>query len=427
MTLRKEGYAERIADAQLEEMLEVFGAVCVEGPKWCGKTWLALNRAESIVEIGNPAGNFQNRQLAEINPLLVLEGKSPRLIDEWQDVPALWDAVRSECDTSHERGRFILTGSSTPGEKGVQHSGIGRIGVMRMRTMSLYESGDSSGIVSLADIMSGSIESQATGEVSLKDLIHLVVRGGWPDAVGMSSKQAQMIATSYLDGVVKTDMEKSDGVRRDERKVRMLLRSLARNESTLVSVSALRRDIAEADGENVSVDSISEYLNVLERLFIIENQPAFAMNMRSSVRVGKTVKRHFSDPSLAVAALRATPEKLMKDLNTFGFLFESMVERDLSIYAQSFGGELSHYRDGLGREIDAVIEMPDGSWGAFEVKLGANQIDAAAQSLKSLANDMEQDPKATPPAVLCVICGTAVAVYTRPDGVMVVPITALRN
>ena len=420
-------YLPRILDAKIEEYLKVFGAVCIEGPKWCGKTWTSSYHCNSEIFMGDPAGNFQNRQLAELSPALVLEGETPRLIDEWQEVPPIWDAVRYQVDQSAEKGQFILTGSATPNHKGILHSGAGRIGKLRMRTMSLYESGDSSGKVSLEALCRGKIATALTGEVDLKNLIALIIRGGWPGAIQLPVEQAALLPTEYLNAVIDDDVFRIDGIRRNKTKLRLLLRSLARNETTTATNTTLKNDIKEVDDEDIDVETVKEYLDLFERLFLTDNQPPFSAGIRSSVRVKQAVKRHFSDPSLACALLKVTPTSLLGDLETLGFLFEALCERDLKIYAESFGGSLYHYQDYHSREIDAVIELPDGQWCAFEIKLGANQIDAAAENLLLIQKEIAADPKGKPPAVLCVLCGMSNAAYRRPDGVFVVPLTALKN
>ena len=419
-------YRPRIIDKQVETYLSSFGAICIEGPKWCGKTWTSAYHSNSEIYIGDPAGNFQNRQLAQLSPALVLEGAIPRLIDEWQEVPMLWDAIRYKVDQSHEKGQFILTGSATPNHKGILHSGAGRIAKLRMRPMSLYESGDSSGQVSLETLCKGSLTPVMTGEVDLKRLIGLVVRGGWPGSLGLSAEQAMLLPLEYLDAVIDDDVYRMDGVRRDTVKMRLLLRSLARNESTTATNKTLARDIKAIDDEDIDVNTVAAYLDIFTRLFLIENQPPFSTGIRSSVRVKQAEKRHFVDPSLACALLKATPSSLIHELDTLGFLFEALCERDLRIYAESFGAHLYHYQDYKNKEIDAVIEMSDGTWCAFEIKLGANQIDDAAKNLISIKKEFEDDPKGKPPAVLCVLCGMSNAAYCRPDGVFVVPITALK-
>lgn len=425
--MEKKGYRPRIIDNKIEEYLGVFGALCIEGPKWCGKTWTSSFHSRSEIYLGDPAGNFQNRNLAELSPDLVLQGETPRLIDEWQEVPPLWDAVRFHVDQSSEKGLFILTGSSTPNHKGILHSGAGRIARIRMRPMSLYESGDSSGMVSLGDLCADRMESVMTGEVRLTDLIGYILRGGWPASLGLSIKEASLLPRQYLDAIVDDDVYRIDGVKRDTTKIRLLLRSLARNESTTATNRSLKNDVKEKDDEDIDVDTIASYLDIFSRLFLIENQQPFSSKIRSSVRVKQAEKRHFADPSLAAALLGATEEKLLGDLNTLGFLFEALCERDLRIYADAFGGQLYHYQDYQNREVDAVIQLPGGEWCAFEIKLGANQIDEAAAVLVKLKNDIAKEPGGIPPKVLCVVCGMSNAAYKRADGVYVVPITALRE
>lgn len=417
-------YKPRVVDSTIERYLSTFGAVCIEGPKWCGKTWCASYHSNSEYLIGDPENNFQNRTLAELSPNLVLEGETPRLIDEWQETPPIWDAVRYCVDKRGKKGQFILTGSSTPKRKGVLHSGAGRIGKIRMRTMSLFESGDSSGQVSLNDLCHGRLSSAMTGEVELRKLAELVVRGGWPGNIDIPVANASLMPEAYLNAILDDDVHRVDGIRYDTGKMMLLLRSLARNESTTATNKKLLSDI-RADGDSLDVETISKYLDVFSRLFLLDNQPPFDSNIRSSVRVKQAEKRHFCDPALAAALLKASPERLIGDLETFGFLFEALCERDLRIYADSFGAKLYHYQDYLNREIDAVIELDDGEWCAIEIKLGAKQIDAAAEKLVALRDWMiENDAKA--PSVLCVICGLSNAAYQRPDGVFVVPITALK-
>ena len=423
--MENQNYIPRIIDTRIEEYLKAFGAVCVEGPRGCGKTWTSSYHCNSAIYIGDPTGNFQNRQLAELSPELVLDGDTPRLVDEWPEAPSIWDAVRYRVDQTPQKGQFILTGSATPNHKGILHSGAGRIAKLRMRPMSLYESGDSSGTVSLEQLCRGQLNPAMTGEVSLKKLIELIIRGGWPSAVNLSVEQTMLLPAEYLNAAI-DDVYRIDGVKRNTPKMRLLLRSLARNESTTVSNRTLKKDIREIDDEDIDINTVKDYLDIFERLFILDNQPPFSTGVRSSVRVKQAAKRHFSDPSLACSLLKLTPASLLGDLETLGFLFEALCERDLKIYAESFGGTLYHYQDYRGREIDACIELPDGQWCAFEIKLGANQIDAAAKSLLSIQKEFADDPKGKPPAALCVLCGMANAAYRRPDGVFVVPITALK-
>ena len=420
-------YRQRIIDDKVETYLRTFGAVCIEGPKWCGKTWTSSYHSNSEFFLGDPAGNFQNKKLAEMSPDLILNGESPRLIDEWQEVPTVWDAVRYRVDQTTQKGQFILTGSSTPNHKGIIHSGAGRIARLHMRPMSLYESGNSTGAVSLESLCHGEFTPAMTGEVDLRNLIAYIVRGGWPGSLDLSLDQAALLPAEYLDAIVNDDVYRMDGIKRNTTKMKLLLRSLARNESTTVTNKTLKNDIKEIDDEDIDVETVKEYLDIFERLFITDNQPPFATKVRSSVRVKQAVKRHFVDPSITCSILKMTPESLIQDLETLGFLFESLCERDLRIYAESFGGKLYHYQDYNGKEIDAVVEMPDGNWCAFEIKIGANQIDAAAESLLRIQSDIEKDPKGKPPAILAVICGMSHAAYQRPDGVYVIPITALKN
>ena len=423
----KTKYLPRIIDAQIDRYLQTFGAICIEGPKWCGKTWTASYHSNSQIFLGDPAGNFQNRTLAELSPEFVLSGEVPRLIDEWQDVPPLWDAVRYKVDQSNDKGLFILTGSATPNHKGIQHSGAGRIARLRMRPMSLYESGDSSGVVSLEKLCHGEIEMYMTGEVELKNLLSLIVRGGWPGVLNLSMEQATLLPKEYLRAILEDDVYRIDGVKRNFHKMQLLLRSLARNESTTVSDNALKKDIKQKDVEDIDSGTVRDYMDIFSRLFLTDNIPPFSPNVRSSVRVKQSEKRHFCDPSLACALLNVTSDYLINDLETAGFLFEALCERDLKIYAESFGATLYHYQDYKGREIDSVIELSDGNWCAIEIKLGANQIEQAAQNLLKIKKEFEADTKSKPPSVLCVVCGLSNAAYQRPDGVFVVPVTALKN
>lgn len=419
-------YRARIMDSQVQKYLETFGAVCIEGPKWCGKTWISSYHANSEYFIADSNNNFQNKRLAEMSPLIVLEGETPRLIDEWQEVDTIWDAVRYTVDKRGKKGQFILTGSSTSRKQDRIHSGAGRIGKLRMRTMSLYESGDSSGKVSLQDLCEGKFLMLLTGEVDLRNIANLIVRGGFPGAIDSPVENAQLISESYIETILTDDTQRIDGIKYDIDKMRLLLRSLARNESTTATKKKLASDIKEVDDETLDYDSVITYLDVFERLYLLDNQKPFSTNIRSSTRIKQSEKRHFCDPALACALLKATPDKLINDLETFGLLFEALCERDLKIYAESFGAQVFHYQDYANREIDAIVEMKDGRWCAFEIKLGANQIDKAAKSLIDIRNKIIADGGIAP-SILCVICGLSNAAYQRPDGVYVVPITALKN
>ena len=423
--MNRELYKPRIIDASVEKYLKTFGAVCIEGPKWCGKTWTSAYHSKSEYYLADPRGNFQNRNLAQIDPSLVLDGDSPRLLDEWQEVPALWDAVRFAVDSSKEKGRFILTGSATPNHKGILHSGAGRIARLRMRPMSLFEAGKSSGKISLKEICNGNLEAQLTGEVQLTNLIDYIIRGGWPNNQELPIEEASLLPKEYISAILSDDIERIDGIKRDRHKIELLLRSLARNESTTVTNKRLKEDIKEIDHEDIVVETVASYLDVLNRLFLTDNQKPYGTQLRSSVRIKQAEKRHLSDPSLACALLNATPEILMRDLNTLGFLFEALCERDLKIYAEAFGASLYHYQDYHNQEMDAVIVLPDGEWCGIEIKLGANQIEDAAKNLLKIKQKILEDKNGKAPKSLSVICGLSNAAYQREDGVFVVPLTAL--
>ena len=424
--MKNETYYSRIIDSVVRSHLNTFGAVCIEGPKWCGKTWTASFHSQSVIYLGDPSGNFQNKELAKLDPKLVLSGETPRLIDEWQEVPELWDAVRFEVDQRGDKGQFILTGSATPAQKGILHSGAGRISTLRMRPMSLYESKDSSGQVSLEDICNGNFINVATDEVSLFKIIKLILRGGWPGSLGIDETAYTTVAREYLNAIINHDVYRLEGINRNTRKMNLLLKSLARNESTTVSINTLKKDIVEHDEDELDNDTISVYLTLFERMFLIENQKAFSSNIRSSVRLKQMEKRQFVDPSLACALLNASENMLFNDLNSLGFLFEALCERDLRIYAESFNAKLFHYQDYSGFEIDAVIELESGEWIAIEIKLGSNQIDEAAKSLIKIRDKIREEGGIVPKA-LCIVCGISKAAYLRADGVYVVPITALKN
>lgn len=423
----KEQYKKRIIDQTIETYLKISGAICIEGPKWCGKTWTSAFHSKSEFLVGDPYNAFSNRQLAELNPSLVLQGETPRLIDEWQEVPSLWDATRAEVDSRNKKGQIILTGSSTPKTKGILHSGAGRITRLRMNTMSLFESGDSTGAISLQDLCNGNLQDQMVEEASLSQLAYLIVRGGWPANIGSDIHTAHLMPKSYMTSVISTDLNKlDDGVEYSAHKAELLLRSLARNECTCASDLSLLNDIGETENESLGRNTVTKYLESLNRLFLFNNQKPFSPSFRSSLRVKQMEKRHFSDPAMACALLNLTSTKLLQDLNTFGFLFESLVERDLDIYSQSFGGKLFHYQDYKNNEMDAVIELEDGEWCAFEIKLGAKRIEEGAKNLIKVSSEIAKSG-GKPPKIQCVICGLSNAAYRRADGVYVVPITALKN
>ena len=424
--MQKRNYLPRLIDTTVTDYLSAFGAVVIEGPKWCGKTWTSAQHCNSEFFLGDPDGNFQNKHLAEMSPHTVLTGSTPRLLDEWQEVPPLWDAVRAEIDVRNAKGQFILTGSATPNRKGILHSGAGRIGRLRMRPMSLFEAGFSSGSISLKDLCRGELSPTITGEVELLKLAQYIVRGGWPGNLTVPEKQAGLMAAEYINAILENDVYRLDGVKLNVHKMRLLLKSLARNESTTATNKTLKNDIKAVDAEDVDDDTISTYLDVFRRLFLLDNQPPFAPGARSSIRTKQAEKRHLADPSLACALLKLSPAGLIQDLETFGFLFEALCERDLRIYANCFDGELYHYRDYRDNEIDAVIELPDKSWCALEIKLGANQIDKAAENLLTV-NEKIKQADGVPASTLIVVCGLANAAYQRSDGIFVVPITALKN
>ena len=416
-------YRPRLIDKKLDFYLSTFGAVCVEGPKWCGKTWTSTVHAKSAFFVGDPADNFANRQLAQLEVDKALEGKSPHLVDEWQEVPAIWDAVRYSVDQKSESGRYILTGSSTPKIKGVLHSGTGRIASIPMHPMSLWESGESSGIVSLSDVCNGrDIGVQNMECPSIDHLVSLVVRGGWPGALGKSEAQAMAIPREYVENVIRIDVQKLDDIERDPVKVRKCLRSLARNESTTVSTATIRADIAEFDDVSMGINTVTDYLAAFKRLFLTHDTEPFSPFLRSPVRIKQQAKRRFCDPSIAAALLGASPAMLLRDLRTFGFLFESLAVRDLEIYAESIDARLYHYQDYDNDEFDAVLQFTDGTWSAFEVKFNPADVDAAAADLVRIAAKFVHNP----PRSLAVVVGKQGIAHRRKDGVYVLPITALK-
>lgn len=420
-------YRRRIVDDKIEHYLKLFGAISIEGPKYCGKTWAGRYHSNSEVLLHKTTGGLSNNvELAKISPTLILEGEKPKLIDEWQEATNLWDEIRADVDKTGLKGQYILTGSSTPNRKGIAHSGAGRFGKIYLRTMSLFESGDSTGDVSLKELCNDKLKPKLTGEVDLRRLAGLIIRGGWPGNIDYSPKDSSEVIEEYIKLIIDDDLIRLDGINRDKHKVKLLLKSLARNESTTVSNMTLKKDISEVDNEDIDIDTLASYLNALDKLYLLDNDEPFSSNIRSSIRVKQLEKRHFADPSIACSLLNIKEEeKLINDLETFGFLFEAMVERDLKIYADSFNAKCYHYQDYKNREIDSVIELENGEWCAFEIKLGANKIDEAAKNLLKLKKEIENE-NGKAPSVLCVICGLSNAAYKRPDEVYVVPITALK-
>ena len=426
MTLVPEGYRHRLIEDRILKSLKSAGAVSVEGPKSCGKTWCARSLSNSEYSLVDPEDNFANLRIAKNDPAAASEGDEPHLIDEWQDVPKIWDAVRYIVDRDGRKGRFILCGSSTTDKTERSHSGAARILDVKMQTMSLFESGDSSGKVSLRKLFDGDFTTVRGRSPGLEKLAWLVVRGGWPGLLDSDETSAGLLLSDYINKLCEEDAQKVDGKRRDMSKLKRLFRSLARNESTMAAKKKLSSDIVQYDGEDgLDNDTVTDYLDVFSKLHMIEDQPAYSPNYRSPVRVGKNPKRHLADPSLAAAALRLDRKSLMKDLNTFGFLFEALCERDLRIYAETFGGEVYHYHDHSGREIDAVVELKNEGWGAFEIKLGQESVDFWANKLIKIRDFMHNDEDAVEPRFLCIITGMGGSAYRREDGVYVIPITAL--
>lgn len=424
MSLRKKEYIDRLVDKKIDEYLSVFGAVSIEGPKWCGKTWASLNHANSAVYLDEE----EAQEKAKLSLELILNNDKPELIDEWNLIPQIWDAVRRKCDETTEKGNYILTCSTKLKDDiqkdNIHHSGAGRIGKIQMSTMSLYESGDSDGKVSIMDMYNGIFETDLHEKTSLERIADLIIRGGWPSNINVPENKIGIIPNSYIKAILDKDIH--DDRKRDLSKMRMLLRSLARNESTIVNTKTLLKDIEELGSEDEIIESrttIIDYIDVLNRLHIIENQNAYSVNYRSPERIGKAAKRHFTDPSLACACLGLTREKLMNDLRTFGFMFEALVERDLRIYMEYLDGELFHFRDNVsGLEIDSIVEFPDGEYGAIEIKLGYNQVEEAKKNLLNFSNNMIKKPK-----FMCVIVGYTDIIAKDPEtGIYIVPITALK-
>lgn len=426
MPLTKKGYTKRLIDNEIDELLTMFGAISIEGPKYCGKTWTALNHANSSVLLTKSDNPNSDYQKALIDRNLIYTNVPPQLIDEWQSIAQIWDDVRTKCDEDGEKGKFILSGSSVPAnQKDIFHSGAGRIYKLNMYTMSLYESGDSSGVVSLMSLFNNeNININLEEKPTLSKLSDLIIRGGWPASLNFKPENYYRLPASYITDVLDHDIF-YDGITRDKEKMLMLMKSLARNESTLVTNEKLISDIyAYVNDEEYSINrnTVSDYLTVLENIHMLKDQAPFSEKIRSSIRVGKGAKRHFVDPSLAAALLGLKQEHLIKDLNLFGFLFESLVVRDLRIYIEYLGGMIYHYHENnTGFEVDAIVELRDGTFGAIEIKLGVGMIDNASKNLLQFSEKCE-----TKPAFLCVICGMIDYAYRREDGVYVVPITALK-
>jgi hypothetical protein len=409
-------YSARVVDNELRQRLSSTGAVVIEGPKACGKTATARNLAASevLLDVDENA-----RQAVAVDPRLVLTGDTPRLIDEWQIEPAIWNHIRRTVDERGEPGQYILTGSAAPADDITRHTGAGRLTRLRLRPMTLFELERSAGTMSLAELLNGTRTSCPDPGLNIPELTELIAVGGWPGHLRLTSQQALRANRDYLEEIRRVDINRVDGVRRDPDKVGRLLRSLARNAGTYASATGMAEDIG-----GITVQTALEYLASLERLMIVEDQPAWAPHLRSRSRLRSAAKRHFVDPSLAVAALRTTPEGLLKDMNLLGFLFESLVVRDLRVYAQAVDAEVLQYRDNTGLEVDAVIQCADGRWGALEIKLGAGMVEQGAASLLKFVDRVDTE-KCGSPSLLAVITGTGYG-YLRDDGVTVIPIAALK-
>lgn len=424
MSLVQKDYRKRLIDDKIKKYLKIFGAISIEGPKWCGKTWTSLNHSESVSYLTERSP----RDLAKVDPKYIFNDKRPQLIDEWQLVPSIWDSVRHECDNSKETGKFILTGSTTltkeEKEDVVFHSGTGRIACMRMHPMSLYESGDSTGDVSILDMLSGNVNGRYIRKVELDELAKLIIRGGWP--ANIEIEDIDVIPKSYIESIVTKDIHERKDRKRDTNKMRMLIRSLARNESTIAGNDTLVKDIEEFENFEELIGSrqtVADYISVLDSLYLTCNQEAYSINYRSSQRVGKSPKRHLVDPSLACASLDLTVEKLLNDHKTFGLMFEALVERDLRIYMEYLDGHLYHFRDNSsGDEVDSILEFSNGDYGAIEIKLSDGSIEEAKKSLQTFYKNVSKKPK-----FMCIIVGHYEAVIQDPDtGIYIVPITSLK-
>ena len=421
-------YKKRIVDTLLNRKLEGIGAVLIEGPKWCGKTTCAEQKAKSIVYMNDPKKSSMYMQLAKMSPQTLLEGESPKLIDEWQLAPSLWDTIRFEVDHRDGEGFFILTGSAVPAKTDdIWHTGTGRFAKIKMRTMSLWESEDSTGIISLGALFNGSAQTAITDEKSLEDMAFLVCRGGWPKATIQKKEAALERVFDYYDAVVNADISRVDNVERDAERTKRLMRSYARFQGSQTSISKIKDDVKANDAMTVNDDTIGAYIKALEKIFVIEDMPAWNPNLRSKTAIRTSDTRYFVDPSIAVAALGLGPKDLMNDLNTFGLLFETMCVRDLRVYADALGGTVYHYRDKNGLECDAVVHLRNGSYGLIEIKLGGDDlIEEAAATLKELANKIDTT-KMKSPSFMMVLTAIGSYAFQREDNVWVVPVGSLKE
>lgn len=416
-------YLPRLVDQLLKDELEAFGAVLITGPKWCGKTTTGLNQANSSLFLQDPNERAQNLRLADIKPSLLLEGDNPRLIDEWQDAPQLWDSIRFSVDQRAEVGLYILTGSTSVDESLIAHSGTGRISRLKMRTMSLLESGDSNGEVSISKLLKGE-EIASKSSHSIEDIARLIVCGGWPASVNRSQEIKQRQVAGYCKSIVNTEISTADGINRNSEKVYHVLRSYSRHISTQATLKTITSDVTK-NFDSINRKTVGEYLEALQKIFVIEDLKAWSPKLRSKTVISTSSTRHFVDPAIAAYFLDADAQDLLNDLETMGLLFESLVIRDLRIYTESLGGNVYHYRDHGGQEADAILHFKKGQWAAIEVKLGNKAIDEGAESLKKLSEKIDQDSM-NRPSFLAVVTGTGYA-YKRADGVYVIPIGCLRN
>lgn len=421
-------YRKRIADDILARKLEGKGAVLIEGPKWCGKTTTAEQIAASVLYMDDPEKKEQNISMSELNPKRLLKGETPRLIDEWQLAPKLWDAIRFEVDHRSELGQFLLTGSAVPADtKEITHSGTGRFTWLTMRPMSLYESGDSTGDVSLKELFEGNNVVDGEADIDIERLAFLACRGGWPQSIDMREEIALDQAHDYYDAVVRSDINRADNVQKNTEKVRRLMRSYARNQGSQVPNTVLALDVSANDDDSISDDTVASYLNALRKIFVVEDMPAWNPNLRSKTAIRSSDTRYYVDPSIAAAALGVGPNDLINDLNTFGFIFETLCIRDLRVFADALNGHVYHYRDKDGQECDAVVHLRNGQYGLIEIKLGGDKlIEEGAESLKAMESKIDTG-KMKSPAFLMVLTGVGDYAYRRKDGVCVVPIGCLKD
>lgn len=421
-------YKPRITDILIERKLRGKGALLIEGPKWCGKTTTAEQFSKSILYMSKPEDVSSNLIMADINPSKLLEGETPRLIDEWQIAPKIWDAVRFEVDHRENYGHFILTGSAVPPKTDeIFHTGTGRFAWIKMRPMSLYESGESTGEVSLKEMFNQPQQLSATNKLNIDDLAFLICRGGWPEAVNMDKDVALDQAFDYYNAIVNTDISRVDDVKREPERAKRLMKSYARNQGSQTAYTVIRDDIAANDSELITDDTVYAYTNALRKIFVIEDMPAWNPNLRSKTAIRTSDTRYFIDSSIATASLGLGPDDLIKDLNTMGLFFETMCVRDLRIYAESIDGEVFHYRDKSGLECDTIVHLRNGSFGLIEIKLGGDKlIEEGAKNLKTFSNKIDTD-KMKAPSFLMVLTGTGNFAYRRDDGVYVVPIGCLKN